>query len=73
MRIPLLGVTVDERFLAHRWRSTSFGGMAGALVALSLFEYRWIRYRVWDWGMFSVLLAMAVVKLAFMAWYHFTD
>ncbi len=73
MRIPLLGVTVDERFLAHRWRSTSYGGMAGALMAFGFFEYRIFRHHFWDWEAFSIIGAMVVVKLTFMIWYHFTD
>jgi hypothetical protein len=41
MRIPILGITIDERFLAHRRRSTSIGSVAGGLVAIGLFAYRY--------------------------------
>ena len=39
MRIPVLGLEVDERFLAHRQRSTSIAGIAGGLLAIGLFAY----------------------------------
>jgi len=39
-RVPILGKFVDERFLEHRRRSTALGGIAGCLVAIALFEYR---------------------------------
>jgi hypothetical protein len=64
---------VDERFLDHRRRSTSVAGMLGALVALGLFLYRFIFDHVWSWDLLAVGLTVAVVKLALMAWYLFTD
>jgi uncharacterized membrane protein len=33
---------MDERFFAYRQRSTSIAGIVGALVALCLFEYRFV-------------------------------
>ena len=60
MRIPLLGRVVDERFLNHRLRSTSFGGMAGTVVAVGLFEYRYFHDHFWSWD----LLAVAVTVVA---------
>ena len=64
---------VDERFLDHRRRSTSVAGMLGALVAIGLFLYRFIFDHVWSWDLLAVGLTVAVVKLALMAWYLFTD
>lgn len=73
MRLPLLGLAVDERFLNHRLRSTSLGGIAGALLALGLFEYHLLREHVFRWELLAVGITMVTVKLAAMLWYHFTD
>lgn len=69
----ILGINVDERFLDHRRRSTSFAAMAAAIVSGGLFEYELIRNHRIAWELMSVLLAMVVVKFAAMAWFHFTD
>jgi hypothetical protein len=68
-----LGVTVDERFLDHRRRSSTLAMIAGAIAAGGLFEYHLLRQHRIDWELASILLAMVFVKLAAMAWYHFTD
>jgi hypothetical protein len=72
-KLPILGTVVDERFLRHRLRSTSLGGMAGAAVAGGLLLYRHFADGAWSWDLFAVLATMAAVKLAFMLWYRATD
>jgi hypothetical protein len=69
----ILGVTVDERFLDHRRRSSTLAMIAGALVSGSLFEYRLIAQHRYDWGMAAVLLAMLATKLTAMTWLRFAD
>ena len=77
MKLPFLGAisarVIDERFLDHRRRSSTFVVIAGALVSGALFEYHLFRDRRIDWELFSVLGAMLVAKLSAMTWYHFTD
>lgn len=77
MKLPFVGAVpgpkIDERFLDHRRRSSTFAMMAGAVVSGGLFEYHLIHDHRLDWGLGSVLVAMVVVKLTAMAWYHFTD
>jgi hypothetical protein len=73
MKIPILGATIDERFLNHRLRSTSLGGIAGAVLAIGLFEYHLLRQHVFRWELLAIGVTMVAVKLAAMAWYHFTD
>jgi hypothetical protein len=73
VRIPILGTIVDERFLNHRLKSSSLGGIAGALVAIGLFEYRYFVHHFWSWDLLAVALTIVVVKLAVMAWYLITD
>lgn len=63
---------MDERFRDYRRRSTSIAGMAGAICAWALFEYRWFFHHVWDWDLVAVLVTIVVVKLALMLWYSFT-
>ena len=72
-RLPFLGINVDERFLAHRLRSTSVGGMAGALVAGGLFFYRYVHDQRLETDLVAVVLAMVVVKFALLAYYRLTD
>lgn len=73
MRVPLLGVTIDERFLQHRLRSTSYAGIAGAAVAGGIFGYRYSADGVVSWDLVAVCATMAVVKVALLLWYRLTD
>jgi hypothetical protein len=72
-RVPFLGKFVDERFLEHRRRSTSMAGIAGALLAAAIFEYRLFHDRVVRWDLLSVVALMVVVKMSMMVWYRFND
>ena len=73
MKIPILGIAIDERFLEHRRRSTSLAGIIGGVVAVGLFAYRYYVDHVWSWDLFAVAATIAAVKLALMAWYLLTD
>jgi hypothetical protein len=64
---------LDERFFAHRQRSTSIAGAAGGLVAVGLFAWRFYAEHVWSWDLFAVVATLVVVKLAVMAWSYVTD
>jgi hypothetical protein len=69
----LLNRIVDERFLAHRRKSTSAAGVTGGLVAIGLFAYHYYIDHHWSWDLFAVGLTIVVVKLAVMTWYLLTD
>jgi hypothetical protein len=73
MKVPILGMAIDERFLNHRLRSTSIAGMCGATVATGLFLYRDLVDRIISWDLFAVGVTMAAVKVAMMAWYRWKD
>ena len=73
MNIPVLGRAIDERFLNHRLRSTSAGGMAGGSVALGLFAFRYYHDRVWSSDLLAVGLTIVAVKLAVLLWYRLND
>src|SRR6267142_9264 len=72
MKIPILGIEIDERFLEHRRRSTSFATIVGAIVAVGLYWYRYFIDGVVAWELLVVLLAMVVAKLGLMIWYYLT-
>lgn len=72
-RVPLLGKFVDERFLEHRRRSTGVAGLAGALLAVALFEYRLFHDHTIRWDLLSVVVLMVAVKMSLMLWYRFND
>jgi hypothetical protein len=73
MKIPGLGVVIDERFLQHRLRSTSVGGMAAGCLALGLFAYRYYVDHLWSSDLLAVGVTMVVVKLGVLTWYRLTD
>lgn len=73
MKLPFVGVQIDERFLQHRLRSTSLGGIAACILALGLFEYHLLWQHVYHWDLLAIGATMVAVKLAAMAWFHFTD
>ena len=73
MKVPLLGKEIDERFLMHRLKSTSLAGVVGGVSAVGLFAWRYFIGHVWSWDLFAIAVTIVGVKLAAMAWYHFTD
>jgi hypothetical protein len=73
MNAPNLGRLVDERFLSHRLRSTSLGGMAAGVVASGLFVYRYYADHLWSWDLLAVSLTLVGVKLSVLLWYSLTD
>ena len=73
MIIPILNGKPDERFFTHRLRSTSLAGVAGGLVAIGLWAYRYYVNDVWSWDLFAVATTIVTVKLAAMVWFRLTD
>jgi hypothetical protein len=64
---------VDERFLLHRYKSTSHAGILAALLMATWFWYDWVANGVKRYDFLTVLCSMAVFKILFMTWYHFRD
>lgn len=73
MRVPILGIELDERFLMHRLRSTSLAGIAGGVAAVGLFEWRLLVDDVWSWDLLAVAITIVVVKIAVLVFYRLTD
>ncbi len=67
--MTLLRRLVDERFLTHRLRSTSTAGIACAVTALVLFEYRLMTSGIWSWDLLLVGTTFVVIKISLMLWY----
>ena len=73
MKIPLLGVEIDERFLMHRLKSSSLAGIVGGVFAILLWSYRFYIDHVWSWDLFAVAVTFVGVKMTAMAWYRLRD
>lgn len=73
MKVPVLGWTMDERFLMHRQRSTSIGGMAAVVLAGAFFFYNLFVRDIIRWDLFAIIATTALVKVAVLAWYRLTD
>ena len=73
MRIPVLGIVIDERFLQHRRRSTSIASVVGGWVAAGLFVYHYFVNHVVSWDLFAVAATIAIVKLTLLTYYLLTD
>lgn len=72
-RVPFLGQFVDERFLEHRRRASSVAGIITALLAMALFEYRFMRYGVLSWDLAMVGLVFVAIKMGLFLWYRLRD
>ena len=68
MKLPIVG-TIDERFLTHRLRSTSIGGLAAILLTAVFFFYN-LSHHVIRWDLFAIVATGGVVKMAVMIWYR---
>ena len=55
---------MDERFLMHQMRSMKIATRVGALLIGALLLYRLYFKGYFDWQLFTVVMIMAVVKLA---------
>jgi hypothetical protein len=73
MKLPILGWTIDERFLTHRLRSTSIGGLAAVLLAAAFFFYHLLHDHIIRWELFAIIATAAVVKISVLIWYRLTD
>ena len=73
MKIPILGRVFDERFLNHRLRSTSLGGIIGGALALGLFAYHYYVDHFWSWELLAIGITIVVVKWLVLTWYLITD
>jgi hypothetical protein len=71
--MSILARMVDERFLAHRRRSTSIAGMVTGATALLLFAWRYYIDHVVSWDLFAVGLIFVLIKVTLVTWYLLKD
>jgi hypothetical protein len=64
---------LDERFVLHRYQSTSHAGIAVALALAGWFLYDQVTRGRIRWDFLVLLGLMVAVKLGFMAWYTLRD
>ncbi len=70
--MSLLERFFDERFLMHRLRSSSAAGIAGGVLAILLFAWRFYVDHRWSWDLLAVAIAIVAIKTGLMLWYRFT-
>ena len=71
--MSFLKKALDERFFEFRRRSTSIAGVAGGVLSLCLFYYRYYHDRLWSWDLFAVGTTFVVVKFTALTWYYLTE
>jgi hypothetical protein len=64
---------LDERFVLHRYKSTSHAAMAAALVMGGWYFYDLFVNSVIRWDLLLILGVMALVRVAFLLWYRLRD
>ena len=69
----ILARLFDERFLAHRQRSTSTAGIIGGVTSVLLFEYRYFINHIANWDLLAIGVMFVVVKISLMVWYAARD
>ncbi len=69
----ILAHIFDERFLAHRQRSTSMAGIIGGGASILLFEYRFYVNHIANWDLLAIGITFVVVKMTLMVWYALHD
>ncbi len=63
----------DERFVLHRYKSTSHAGVVVALAMAGWTVHDRVVLGQIRWDFLALLGLMALVKLGFMAWYSLRD
>jgi hypothetical protein len=64
---------LDERFVMHRFKSTRLAVLVGAIMISGFFIYHAVVDKMLRWDFFSVIAAMAVVKVCAMLYYRRTN
>jgi hypothetical protein len=73
MKVPLPAALVDERFLMHRLRATSLGGIAGGTAAMLTFAWGYFVHHLWRWDMLAIALTIIAVKYTALIYFRLTD
>ncbi|MCB1183008.1 hypothetical protein KDM41_06205 [bacterium] len=63
----------DERFILHRYKSTSFAGIACALMVAAVWAWDFYRNGEFRLELFVIIILTALIKVGFMTWYRLRD
>jgi hypothetical protein len=61
---------MDERFVLHRYKSTSHAAVVGGLLLGGWFLYEFYAHRRLRWDIGAILLAMAATKTGALLYYR---
>lgn len=64
---------MDERFVTHSRRATALGGVAGALLAIGLFNYHLIVEHQWHSELLAIAFTIAGIKILALCWSMLRD
>ena len=64
---------MDERFIMHRLYATRFSAIIGIIIAGFWLGYGFYVKNIIRWDLFSILVVMAVAKIAAMVYYKLTN
>ena len=70
-KLPIIRDFIDERYHVYRRRALGFGGAAGALSGIAVFEYRIFADKIVNWDLMIAPTVMLAVTLTLMVWYFF--
>jgi len=63
----------DERAILHRYKSTSYAGVACALMVVGRFAWEYYGNGIMRRDLLVIGAATAVIKMGFMIWYRLRD
>lgn len=64
---------LDERFIMHRYKSTSLAGTACALMVIGLFGWHYFRNGEFRTDLFVIAGVTALIKVGVLTWYRLRD
>jgi hypothetical protein len=64
---------VDERFVLHRYKSTSHAAVVGGVALGGWLLFQFYAHHQLRWDLLIILAMMAVTKMSALAWYRLRD
>ena len=64
---------MDERFVLHRYKSTSHAAVVGGVALGGWFLFQYYAHHQFRWDLLVIATAMAVTKVSALLWYRLRD